>query len=170
MKSFTQDEFLRLIEECTEQEYGDEINIPEFEYNWISEKSSYIKKKIQELKPNGTIDLSKVKKEAIRDALFKSTLFKIGIFTIRITKYHSHPSKDQDIKIDLSFLYDATQTPSGAPCKMQYKFELGKDNRFANRSWLVYLSTSSSMKEVPIEEAVEVIRWFQGITRMTAFL
>lgn len=169
MKSFTQDEYLRLIEECAEQEYGDETDNPEYEYTWMSDKASYIKSKIKN-PTSGTIDLSKIKKEAIKDTLFKSTVFKIGIFTIRITKYHITPVKNNILKIDLTFLHDVTKTSSGAPCKMQYKFEIGKDSRFANRPWLIYLTDNSSMKNVPIEEAVEVIRWFQGLIRMTAFL
>lgn len=172
MKSFTQDEYLRLIEECAEQEYGDETDNPEYEYTWMSDKASYIKSKIKN-PTSGTIDLSKIKKESIKDTLFKSTVFKIGTFTIKVTKYHSYPIKNntnQDLKIDLAFLHDVTKTPSGAPCKMQYKFDIGKDSRFTNRPWLIYLTDNSSMKNVPIEEAVEVIRWFQGLIRMTAFL
>lgn len=173
MKSFTNDEFLRLVEELTEQQYTDEVEEHEHEFSWMP-MASYVKDKLKN-RPisNGTLDISKVKKEAIKDILCKGTLFKIGIFTIRITKYHSYPNKNdknQDFKLDLGFLHDVTKTPSGAPCNMQYKFEIGKDSRFANRPWLVYLSDSSNLKNVPINDAVEIIRWFQGLQRMTAFL
>lgn len=173
MKSFTNDEFLRLVEELTEKQYSDEVEEPEYEYSWVPSEP-HVKDRLKKVPiSSGILDLSKVKKEAIKDMLYKSTLFKIGIFTIRITKYHSYPTKleiNQGLKIDLAFLHDVNKTSSGAPCKMQYKFEIGKDSRFSNRPWLVYLTDSSSLKNVPIEDAVEIIRWFQGLQRMTAFL
>lgn len=168
MKYLTNEDFLRLIEELS-----DDVDESDFSYenSWMPADPPAKDK----IKPpgNGMVDLTNVKKGNVKDILYKSTIFKIGLFTIRITKYHSYPTKnnkEQDLKIDLTFLREVDRTPSGAPCKMQYKFDIGKDSRFANRPWLSYLSDSSNMKNVPIEDAVEIIRWFQGLHRMTAFL
>jgi hypothetical protein len=169
MKTFTNDDFLRLIDDLDDQ-YGDDADDPENDFVWVPADPLY-KKKIKSPGPDGVIDLSTIKKENIKDKLFNHTMFKVGIYTIRITRYSSDPndSKNKDLSLDLSFLYDETKTPSGIPCEMQYKFEPSKDNRFNQCSWLKYLTNSSTMKNVPIDEVVEIIRWFQGVHRMTAF-
>ena len=172
MKPFTQDELLRLIEELTEKQYSDEIDIPDEDITWIPAEPP-AKEKIKLPSENGVIDLTKVKKEQIKDALYKCTTIKVGNFTIKITKYHGYPDKygkSQDLKMDLSFWHEVYKTPSGAPCKMTYSFEIGKDSRFYNRPWLCYQVGNYSLKNVPADVVVEIIRWFQGVIKMTAFL
>jgi hypothetical protein len=173
MRSFTKDEFQRLVEELTAQQYGDEIDAPEEEEIVWMPADPPAKDKIKLPSNSGVMDLTKVKKDQIKDALYKCTSLKVGNFTIKITKYHGYPDKNgkgQDLKMDLSFWHEVYKTPSGAPCKMTYRFEIGKDSRFAGRPWLLYQFGTSGMKDVPADVVVEVIRWFQGVTRMTAFL
>jgi hypothetical protein len=53
---------------------------------------------------------------------------------------------------------------------MTYRLDLLKDNRFSNRPWLSYIKNNSHATGVPVDTAVDIIRWFQGVIRMTAFL
>lgn len=167
MKTLSQDEYLRLIEELNEED--DYSGLEPF---WMPADPP-AKEKIKPPGVGGAIDITNTKKNDIQDIIYKYTSLKVGIFLIQITKYNSQPSKsgkNQDLKMDLSFWHEVYKTPSGAPCKMTYKFDIGSDKRFSNRSWMTYLSDKSNMKEVPVDVVVEIIRWFQGIKRMTAFL
>jgi hypothetical protein len=172
MKSFTNDDFLRLVEELTERQYGLDSADEESENYWMPADPA-AKDKIKKPGEGGGIDISKIRKEDIQDMLYKHTNFKIGVFLIRITKYHSYPVKNKastDLKMDLAFWHEVTKTATGAPCKMTYRFDIGKDNRFSNRSWLSYLTSKAIMKDVPVETVVDIFRWFQALHRMTAFL
>ncbi len=172
MKSFTNDDFLRLVEELTERQYGLDSSDEESEHYWMP-ADALAKDKIKKPGEGGSIDITKIRKEDIQDMLYKHTNFKIGVFLIRITKYHSYPVKNKastDLKMDLAFWHEVTKTPTGAPCKMTYRFDIGKDNRFSNRSWLSYLTSKAIMKDVPVETVVDIFRWFQALHRMTAFL
>ena len=173
MGTFTKEEFLRLVEQLTDQQYGDEIEPQEPEEIVWMPADPPAKEKIRMPSDAGVIDLTKCKKDKIQESLYKCTTLKVGHFTIKITKYHGLPNKNgksQDLKVDLSFWHEVYHTPSGAPCKMTYRLDVAKDNRFSNRPWLSYLSGSTGVKNVPIETAVEIVRWFQGVIRMTAFL
>jgi hypothetical protein len=172
MGTFTQEEFLRLIEYLNDNQYGsEEDSLDNEEEAWLSAMPIPPKKK----KPpenSGTQDLTNLKKDKIKDAIYKSTNLKIDKFTIKVNKYHGFPDKNgkaTDLFVDLSFWQDVTKTPNGAPCKMTYKLDVLKDNRFASCPWINYCSGTSATK-VPIDMAVEIVRWFQGIIRMTAFL
>lgn len=166
MKSLSNDDYLRLLEDLNAE---DDIDISESEPFWMPADPP-AKEKIKPPGMVGAIDVSNIKKHDLQKIIYNHTSMKIGIFLIRVTKYHSLPGKNQDLKMDLSFWHEVYKTPSGAPCKMTYKFDIGSDKRFSNCSWLSYLTDKSSMKEVSIDTVVEVIRWFQGIHRMTAFL
>jgi hypothetical protein len=173
MGTFTKEEFLRLVERLTEQQYGGEIDEPESEETVWMPADPPAKDKIKYPSSNGVIDLTNVKKDKIKDALYKCTTLKVGHFTVKISKYHGYPDKNgkgQDLKLDLTFWHEVYRTPSGAPCRMTYKLDVAKDNRFSNRPWLSYLSGTSAARNVPIDTAVDIIRWFQGVIRMTAFL
>jgi len=172
MKTMTKEEFLRLVEELTQQQYDDPEPITEQEMEWIPADPP-AKDRIKLPSETGVIDLTKYKKDKIKDAIYKCSSLKVGHFTIKVTKYHGYPSPKSpggDLKVDLSFWHEVYKTPSGAPCKMTYRLDVTKDSRFSNRDWLSYCKNSWSAREVPIDTAVEIIRWFQGIIRMIAFL
>lgn len=175
MKSFTNEDFLRLIEELDDIDNYDEDYGSEPEFTWVPADPLY-KKKFKSPTNGSGSNLTNTKKESIKEALFQGTIFQVGIFTIKITKYSSDPDDkktNQDLKVDLSLLQEIKKTPSGAPCKMQNKIHLKNDSRFTNCAWLKYIQPgfdSSKLKDVPMNEVVDIIRWLQGLTRMSAFI
>lgn len=169
MATFTKEEFLRLIERLNDAQYGDE----EIDYSDEEVWTSSAPKPKKQPENNGTINLINLKREKIQEAIYKCTNLKIDNFTIRVTKYHGladKQGKGSNLFVDLAFFQEVFRTPSGAPCKMTYKFDVLKDNRFTERPWLNHCGPGGVATKVPIETAVEIVRWFQGIIRMTAFL
>jgi hypothetical protein len=169
-KTFTEEEYLDLVTRLAEQQYGSLDDIVVGDAEWMPSEAP-IKEKMFRAKNEGTIDLTKIKKDQIKDLLFKHNNIKIYDFLIRITFYHGEPGKDgANLTVDVSLYNEIHKTPlSGAPCKMTVPFSITKDNRFTKRPWLSYFVNSHG-KNIPADTLVEIIRWMQVVKKLPAFL
>jgi len=172
MSSISKEEYLRLLQEYVDQQYDDAIddyNIEEME--WIPSEPE-IKKKVIQANTNGTIDLTDVKSDKIKDELFKCTNLRVGNFKIRINRYHGLPSNDgSQIVMNLEVWEEKKHTPNGHPCKIDFPLIFHKDNRFAGRAWVAkYFDKKSTAYNVPVETVVDIIRWMQACQKLSAFL
>lgn len=173
MNSISKEEYLKLLEEISNHQYDDEEDdVPNVEDDsWIWAESP-AKDRMMRLNHHGVIDVTKFRKEKIRDALYKCTNIQVGSFMIRISTYHGYPDKlgkGTDLTMDIETWEKRYKTPSGNPCNMDFRVDLSDDNRFTGRPWLL-LFKGSSARKIPVETVVEIIRWMQAIKRMTAFL
>jgi hypothetical protein len=171
--SFTRKDYLSLIQKFAEEQYDtpDEEE-PKLEDYWMPAESP-LKKKIQEPTNAGAADVTKVKKDQVMDCLKKFRNIKVGNFLIKITKYHNDESGDfTKGMVDLYIYEEKNKTASGQPAKMHNKINLSKDDRFENRPWLSHSNKYNPefLSKVPMLTVVEIVRWLQGITRLTAFL
>lgn len=174
MNQLSKEDYLRLLEQYANDQYGNEdpiLNIDDFQDAWIPAESP-AKERMITANAYGSIDLTNVKKEKIIEALYKCTNLKIGNFLIKITRYSGQPDKNNqgpDLTMDVSIWEDKFKTPSGNPCKMTYRVNFKKDTRFDTRPWAKLFGNGSASK-VPNETVIDIIRWMQALNRMTAFL
>jgi hypothetical protein len=169
MSSLTNQEYLDLVQKLVDQQYDDAEDQNDVVMEWIPSESE-AKKKMVQANTNGVIDLTNVKSGKIKESLFKCTNLQVGSFKIRITRYNGAPSQDGTrIDMDLEVYEAKTKTPSGHPCKVDYPVDFYKDNRFANKSWIKYFRRYCG-DNVPADTVVEIIRWFQAVTKLNAFL
>jgi hypothetical protein len=171
MSPISKDDYLRLLQEYVDQQYDDAIdnyNIEEME--WMNEPE--IKMKVIQANSNGTIDLTDVKADKIKDELFKCTNLKVGNFKIRINRYHGLPSEDGSrIVMNLEVWEEKKQTPNGHPCKIDFPLIFHKDTRFAGRAWVIkYFDKKNVAYNVPVETVIEIVRWMQACQKLSAFL
>jgi hypothetical protein len=171
MSSFNNQDYLKLLQEIVDQQYDDAVddyNINDME--WIPSEPE-IKEKIHKASTNGMIDLTNVKSSKLKEELMKCTNLKVGNFKIKIKRYNAVPSQaGAQMTVDMEIWEERTKTPNGMPCRIDYPLILYKDSRFDKRPWLKYFNQGNFATNVPIETAVEVIRWMQGIHKLTAFL
>jgi hypothetical protein len=180
MNNVSKEEYLRLIEEYVNDQYGDNdgdettLDVGAFEGGWIPADPP-AKERMKNALGGGSscIDLTTAKKDKISDALYKYHNIKVGEFIIRIEEYHGRPGKTGktvNLTMDVSVWEEVYRTPSGTPCKMTYRKNFHQDNKFDKRPWLNYFSNSGDAHNIPADTVVDVIRWMQALKRMTAFL
>jgi hypothetical protein len=170
MKSLSDQEYLELLQKLVDQQYDnaiDDYDVQKME--WVPAEPEIIEK----IKVNhyGMIDLTNVKSSKIKEEIMKCANLKIGTFKIRITKYNGVPSQQgSQLCADIEVLEERTKTPSGQPCRMDYRIDFHKDNRFTGRPWLKYFSSGGYADNIPIDTVVDVVRWMQAIKKLIAFL
>lgn len=170
----SKEDYWKLIESAQEDD-DDMMGMSYSEEAWIPAVSP-AKEKMDAARAasaHGMVDVLKYRKEAVQEAIYKCMNLQVGEFIIHIKRYNGHPKDKQfvgPLTLDINVMQERYQTPSGAPCKMSYKFDFFRDNRFTNRPWLSYFDSSGNAEEVPVETLVEIIRWMQALRRMNAFL
>jgi hypothetical protein len=176
MTSFSHKDYLRLLEELTDQQYDDDSydiisEIPE--ESWMPEVSSAKEKMLRSLNANKTINITNFKKDQIQDALYQNTNIQVGNFLIKIQRYNGYPDKTNQITnltMDISVYEKQFKTMSGFPCNMDLDLNIHKDNRFIGRTWLSLFNSYNGARNIPASTVVEIVRWMQALKRMTAFL
>jgi len=169
MKSFTDQEYLDLIQSLVDQQYDDAIEDYDIDkMEWIPAESE-IKKKLESLNHHGMIDLTNVKSTKLKEEIKKCANLRVGAFKIALTSIRPNPIKG-DVGYDLEIREERTKTPSGQPCRVDYRVDLTKDSRFRGRPWLKYFLGNGVASNVPIDSVVEIVRWMQAVKKLTAFL
>jgi hypothetical protein len=166
MSSLNKNDYLELLKKLLDQQYNDAEEDVE-ENAWIPAESP-LKDKIPIFVQSGIIDLTNAKKDKIKHQLFQSTNFRVDHFLIKLKK--STVSKiGSNLELEIQVFEEKFKTPSGAPCRMTYRLDIFKDNRFKDFIHLSKFKNSYASK-VGSEVFVDLIRWMQAIRRMTAFL
>jgi hypothetical protein len=171
MSSLTKEEYLALINELLERQYEeDKSTSTEPENHWIPAEPA-IKEKLPFAVRGGILDLSNASKEKIRVLAFQSDTFKVDHFLIRVKRPPKIPKAPQ-IKSTLTIdvLEEKFRTPSGAPCRIEYKVNFPKDSRFNNFAHVAKFQSNGRAINVSEDVFFDLIRWLQAIKRMTAFL
>lgn len=174
---FTEEEYLELVRRLSDGQYDQlddsDLDSPfdPFAQSDLEEHIAAKKARMLQSMNNGTIDLTKIKRDKILSSLFKHNTIKIYDFMIRITEYHGEPGKvGANLTVDITLYHDRKKTElSGAPCKITETFSIGKDSRFATRPWLSYFSGPHG-RNIPSDVLVEIIRWMQVVKKLPAFL
>lgn len=168
---YSYEDFMKLMQQAIDSfNKTDEIdNLPD---ETIEMEDVYVPPPITEHKPNtiGSIDLTKYKKDKIRDALLKCANLRVGNFTVIISRYYGMPKDEAGMSMNIRIMEDKTKTPTGNPCRMTYDIDVFKDTRFKDRAWRSYFKSGSSGYNIPEQTVVEVIRWLQALTKLAAFL
>jgi hypothetical protein len=171
---FTEEEYLNLVRRLADEQYDQTDDFDPAEAFTVSAVDDLVearKQRMQHQLKNGTIDLTKVKKDKLLSSLFKHNTIKVYDFTIRISEYHGEPSKTgANLSVTVTLYHERHKTElSGAPCNIVETFNIGKDNRFSTRPWLSYF-TGCHGKRIPPDVLVEIIRWMQVVKKLPAFL
>jgi len=171
-------EYYDLIKKLIEQQYTDES---ETDYNtsysdgWITAEPE-IKQKMKLLADEGTVDLTDIKSNKIKELIIQTKRkniksgIKIGDFLIKITRSEYYNPDMSDLIVDICIYEEQHKTKSGAPAKLLFKIDTVKDSRFAQCSWNNYFNQFKVAKNVPINILVNIVRWLQAIRKLTAFL
>lgn len=177
MKYLSKEDYLSLIESARQdtEEYNelDNYNIPDDA--WVpSESPNKIKMELaRAASVHGIIDVLKYRKDQIRDAIYKCMNLQVGEFIIHIRRYNGYPKDKQfsgPLTLDIDVMQERYKTPSGAPCKMSYKFDFFQDNRFASQPWITHFDAAGHARDILVETVVEIVRWMQIIQRLTSFM
>lgn len=166
MSNWSKDEYLRLLELYATEQYGSDNPIEDLDA-WIPAEAP-IKEKMKS-SFNGCIDLTNCKRENIQDALYRNSNIKIGNFLIRITKHSGYIEDKVNLTMDISVWEDKQIVSNKRPCKIACKVNFAQDSRFETRPWTNSFRSGIGTK-IPAETVVDVVKWLQAITRMTAFL
>lgn len=176
----TEEEYLRLVRRFTGEQY-DQLDDYESDDSFdpfaksdlelLTEQAAARKERMFQSMNQGTIDLTKVKRDKLLSSLFKHNNIKVYDFTIRIIKYHGEPNKTgANLNVDITLYHERTKTQlSGAPCRMIETFNIEKDSRFSACSWLKQFSGCHGKNLTP-DILVDVIRWMQVAKKLPAFL
>lgn len=176
MNSISEEEYLKMIQEAQESPFDEDSEPkPEIdESSWIPSVSPVKDSMMERLRRatvHGKIDVSKLRKDQIQDALYKCVNVVIGDFVLHINEYHGYPGKNKtDLSMDISILCTQYKTITGAPCKMELRFDPSKDNRFNNKPWSKRFDAYGHANYVPVEIVVDIVRWFQALKRLPSFL
>jgi hypothetical protein len=178
MTFISKEEYLKLIESAQideEDTMDDYSNIPESAWIPAESPAKDQMNRARAANSHGVIDVLKYKKEQIKDALYKCINLQVGEFIIHVEEYHGRPNIKKtaplaELTMDVSIMQERYQTPSGAPCKMAYKMDFFRDNRFATRPWLTYFNSNGAAHNIPVDTVVDIVRWMQALRRMNAFL
>ncbi|CAB4196587.1 hypothetical protein UFOVP1290_107 [uncultured Caudovirales phage] len=164
MNNISKEEYLRLINELLEEDVDEEENFIDPSANhWIPSESP-LKDKIPIKIQSGIIDLTKIKKDKIKQYLFNSDTFTVDNYIIKIIRNLSNS------KISIKIFEEKFRTPSGAPCRMTYKVNLRKDSRFTNCPWINKLDYYGHMLQNTDQDIfVEVIKWLQIAKKLSSF-
>ncbi len=169
MKSLTDQEYLELLQKIVDQQYDEAIDDYDIDkMEWVPSESE-IKKKIESLNHHGMIDLTNVKSSKIKEEIKKCANLRVGAFKIALTAVHPNPVKG-DVGYDLEVREEKTKTPSGMPCRIDYRVDLSKDSRFKGRPWLKYFNSGGCGDNVPIDTVTDIVRWMQAVKKLSAFL
>lgn len=172
MTSFSNKDYLDLIQQLVDQQYDDAVEDYDIDnMEWIPAEPE-IKEKMMKVNRSGMIDLTHVKSNKIKEEIHKCGNIRIGNFKIIISRYNGTPSQQgAQLCCDLHIMGNRNKTMNGMPCNMDYDVDVKKDSRFNNQSWLKYFDQSPSYADnVPVDVVVDIVRWLQGIHKLTAFL
>ncbi len=166
MEKFSPEEFLKLLQDIiNEQEDDDTYRRDEVITNDYLNQYEPPSKKFQ-VNDAGILDLTKCKRENIEEELFKCTNIKVGNFTFKIKKYSM---TTDPLTMDIRIFEDKTRTPSGNPCKMTYPVNIKTDTRFKESYWSPLFTAQNSAFNVPVETAIDIIKWLQAASKFVAF-
>lgn len=165
MSYISAEEYLKLIEDAEASEYEDD----EFEADSFTPIENFEKPAKTVDLSNIMIDLTDYKSDKIQEVLYTNIYFKVGEFIFKIDRYAASPKGNFQIRI--SILEKKYRTLNGNPCNMDVPIDHIRDDRFLNKPWSHYfVQTTSSYKYMPIETGVEIIRWLQILTKLSAFI
>lgn len=169
--SFTDQEYLELIQKLVDNQYDEAIEDYDIEKMEWAPAEAEIKAKIPKLNNRGMIDLTNVKSSKLKEEILKCGNLRIGSFKVVLTHYHEVPTHaGAQFCVDLEIREEKLKTPNGQDCRIDYRADLLTDSRFKNRPWLKYFTSGSCGYNIPIDTVVEIVRWMQAIKRLTAFL
>src|SRR5271165_693071 len=162
MKSLTDQEYLTLCWQLTDEQYDHDI-IDDYDLSnmeWMPAEAT--EKLVPTPIPSGMIDLTHVKSSEIKKQIFLSTNFRIGNFKIRLHRYSVSPSQEgARVTTDITVWEERHKTPNGVTCRVDYPMLFERDDRFIGRSWLKYFNSSHTAYNVPIEIVTDIMRWLQ---------
>jgi hypothetical protein len=171
MSKLNKTDYLKLIQEYTDQQYGDALddyNIAEME--WIPAEPE-IKQKLTQPINNATVDLLNVPSDKIKEEMVKGNYLIVGKFKIKVNRYQGTPTKDgTQLTMSIKVWEMMTHTPNGHPCKIDFPMHFHKDNRFNTRPWIQHFNADGEAWAVPVDTMVEIIRWMQAVKKLSAFL
>jgi hypothetical protein len=176
MKYLSKEDYLSLIESARRDAEGhdelDNYDIPDDAWMPSESPNKAKMERARAASAYGMIDVLKYRKEQIRDAIYKSMNLQVGEFIIHIRRYSGHPKDKQldgPLVLDIDIMQEKYKTPSGAPCKMSYKFDFFQDNRFASQPWITHFDAAGHARDIPVETVVEIVKYIQIIQRLNAF-
>lgn len=157
--SITKEEYLRLIEEYVNGQYGDKED-EDIKTFWMPSEPE-AKSKIKP--PNfGPDDLTNAKSEMIKMVIKNKTNLRIGPFMIVSTgKYESKTGKT------ISSIYIYEDKPNSM---MTNKLDVLKDDRFSSRPWAKLFDSGRRAKNISSDDLFDIVRWLQAVQKLAAFL
>jgi hypothetical protein len=168
----TDQEYFELIKRLVNQQYTqEEENVnDELAGSWIPAESE-AKQKMMKLRENtGFCDLTNVKRDKMKEFIVRSNGIRVGQFVAKIIK-SSYTEKDmKDLILDITLYEEKYKTSLGNPAVLLNKINPIKDYRFSKCQWVTYWDGFNVGKKIPIEKVLDVVRWLQGVRKLTAFI
>lgn len=157
------EEFLKLAEKLTEEQYDEEVGS---NYQEVLDKHEWFPKPEQKTKAInvGVEDLTNTKYEDIAAKIKGQENIKIGKFLIKIKRYHGSAEKykNSETKLDITIMEEKE--------KIHRKVQIAKDTRFTEVPWISHFN--GSVRDglgLPAEVVVDIIRWLQVMDKMVIF-
>lgn len=160
------EEFLKLAEKMTSEQYGEDSDYRSFQD--VLDDHEYIPpaKETRPIDPSSNSDLTKVKRDQIKEALTKTGNVTIGNFVLKIHRYQGsieRAAKERPNEYSIS-LYEMKN-------KMPKKVQVTTDYRFKEVPWLSYFKDPiKGGSGIPGETLVDIVRWLQAIVKMGIFI
>lgn len=166
MKHFTKEEYIALCEEILNSQYEQSDEESKEEICWQPSLPAAKEKMLKHLAKNMVVDLSTAKREEIKKQLYYAENFRVDHFTIRVQWYD-----DEKDTFDLALHEERHRTMSGHPCRIITPLNIEDDTRFMGRPWLNYFSVHGDQgRKIPSETVIEIIRFFQALKKLKAFV
>jgi hypothetical protein len=167
----TNQEYFELIQRLVNQQYTqEEESLPDsFSGSWIPAESE-IKQKMKLKEAGGFCDLTNVKKNKMKDFIVKSGGIRVGQFVAKIIKSEYTDNQMKDLVLDLTLYEEKYKTALGNPAVLLNKIDPIKDYRFSKCQWVIHWNGFQTGKKIPIDTVLDIVRWLQGIRKLTAFI
>lgn len=159
MKTFTQKDFLDMCHEVQNQKSD---KLEDF-LTMCQDIQDYQYGKVENETDNEMVDITNTKSNDIKNQLIESNTLRVGNFVVEVEYF------DNDSTVSMTIKEFSFRTPAGFACKMQQNFSLEDDNRFSGKTWLKSFKYNRSCR-IPINTAIEIIRWLQAINKLALFL
>jgi hypothetical protein len=155
MSKIDEKEYLTMVQEAYNQAYGAEENV--FSERIVfseSELSLAAKERLLNSARRNIIDMTKMKRKEMAEKLSSARWITINNFVVQIYKVENG-------------LF--TLAVSEEKNKIHRKLDSKRDNQFDQAlEWREFFQSKVAVR-IPLERVVEMIRWIQGISKITPF-
>lgn len=171
MNKFNDQDYVQLLYKLYNSAYQCEDELDTLDNSNYYEPIFETVKDFQQPDINSYADLTKIPADKIKDFIYKHRNLRIGNFLIQITNYCCSPSNHNYDNLELTIIiHEEFNYNSKQDKVLSSKVNVNKDHRFECKSWRNKFNSYRIGSSLSIEDTIDIVRWLQGLNRLSSFL